>query len=72
MRETALKKPSSGAHGVAKVRTVGEQASEVLVGRFRATGAALARSMPNRSQAATPMNSIPRRASVIALPCMGG
>jgi hypothetical protein len=36
MRETALKKPSSGAHGVAKVRTVGEQASEVLVGRFRA------------------------------------
>ncbi|CDN46994.1 Hypothetical protein NGAL_HAMBI2427_53000 [Neorhizobium galegae bv. orientalis] len=72
MRETALKKPYAGAHGVAKVRTVGGQASEVVVGRFRAAEAALARSMPNRSQAATPMNSVPTRASVTALPHMGG
>jgi len=57
MRETALKKPSWGGRGVAKVRTVGDKRRRSSDGSGQLQ-AALARSMPNRSQAATPMNSV--------------
>ncbi|MBP2560480.1 hypothetical protein J2T08_001153 [Neorhizobium galegae] len=62
MRETALKKPSWGAHGVAKVRTVGRERRKQ--GDGGRTGTINAKPVSSRH----PMNSVPTRTSAIALP----